>query len=108
MFFLMKCSHHPEMNEQRDKHRVTHREWVKSGGNELVVVLIGSATLDDMGNTMGNFGILQCKSLNDALAFSEGDPFNIAGIVSRIKMTRLTDGFQANRISNPMTQASIE
>ena len=103
MYFLMQCTHHPDMDNLRDKHRAKHREWVKSGGNGLAIVLIGSATIDNQATSTGNFGILETKNLVDAMAFAEGDPFNSAGIVSDISMTRLADGFQAHRIPEPMS-----
>lgn len=103
MYFLMQCSHHDDMDNLRDQHRAEHRQWVKSGGDGVAIVLIGSATINDQATSTGNFGILQAKSLADAMAFAEGDPFNSAGIVSDIKMTRLADGFQAHRIPEPMS-----
>lgn len=106
MYFLMQCIHHSDMDKLRDDHRTKHREWVKSGGMGLAVVLIGSATINDEAISTGNFGILQTKSLADAMAFAEGDPFNNAGIVSDISMTRLTDGFQAHRIPEPMSDTN--
>ncbi|PCI85140.1 MAG: hypothetical protein COB24_13955 [Hyphomicrobiales bacterium] len=105
MYFLMQCSHHPDMDNLRDQHRADHRQWVKSGGGGVAIVLIGSATINDQATSIGNFGILQAESLANATAFAEGDPFNRAGIVSDIEMTRLTDGFQAHRIPEPMSSS---
>ncbi len=103
MFFLMTCDHHPDQDSARDEHRPKHREWVRSGGNGVAVVLIGSATLKEDGTTRGNFGVLEADTLENAMAFAEGDPFAKAGIVKSIEMTRLPDTFQAQRISDPMT-----
>ncbi|MCO6187242.1 YciI family protein [Rhizobium sp. L1K21] len=103
MFFLMTCEHHPNKDAARDEHRPKHREWVRSGGDGVAVVLVGSATLNDDGTTRGNFGILEAESLEKAMAFAEGDPFAKAGIVKVISMTPLPDTFQAHRISDPMT-----
>lgn len=103
MYFLMQCEHHPNMNDARDQHRAAHRQWVKSSGEGVAAVLIGSATIGEDGNSSGNFGILEAKSLADAMAFAEGDPFTKAGIVAKINMTPLPEGFQAHRISDPMS-----
>ncbi|WP_234902577.1 YciI family protein [Agrobacterium larrymoorei] len=103
MYFLMRCLHHQGQDTARDEHRPAHRAWVQSGGGGLAIVLIGSAMLDESGNGIGNFGILQAESLERANAFAEGDPFNAAGIVKHIEMTSLPDTFQAHRISEPMT-----
>ncbi|WP_105435817.1 YciI family protein [Neorhizobium tomejilense] len=103
MFFLMRCFHHPNKDLDRDEHRSAHRAWVQSGGEGRAVVLIGSALLDQAGNAIGNFGILQTRTLQDAKAFAEGDPFNAVGIVATIEITPLPDSFQADRISDPMT-----
>lgn len=103
MYFLMQCIHHPNMDAQRDINRTEHREWVKSSGQGCAAVLIGSATTDDTGTSTGNFGILEATSFENAMAFAEGDPFNREAIVAEIKMTALPDGFQAHRITEPMS-----
>lgn len=103
MFFLMTCEHHADQDAARDEHRPRHREWVRSGGNGLAAVLIGSATRYEDGSTRGNFGILEADNLANAMAFAEGDPFAKAGIVKVISMVPLPDTFQAHRISEPMT-----
>lgn len=103
MYFLMRCIHRADMAERRDMHRAEHRAWVQSGGEGRAAVLIGSALVGPDGEGIGNFGILQAASEADARAFAEGDPFNRAGIVETIELTRLPDGFQAHRISEPMT-----
>ncbi|MEN3794700.1 YciI family protein [Fulvimarina sp. MAC3] len=104
MFFLMQCTHHPDMDAQRDSLRTDHRAWVASGGDGLAQVLVGSATWAEDGTALGNFGILRAASRADAMAFAEGDPFARGGVVSDIRLTRLADGFQAQRI-DPMTKA---
>jgi hypothetical protein len=99
----MRCLHHAGQDATRDMHRPAHREWVRTGGDGLAVVLIGSAMLDESGGGLGNFGILSAADLAQARAFAEGDPFNRAGIVASIELTALPDSFQAHRISEPMT-----
>ncbi|CDN46298.1 Hypothetical protein NGAL_HAMBI2427_10640 [Neorhizobium galegae bv. orientalis] len=103
MFFLMRCLHHEGQDAVRDTHRPSHRAWVQSGGEGHATVLIGSALVDESGSALGNFGILEAASLEEAQAFAQGDPFNRAGIVSAIELTQLPDTFQAARISDPMT-----
>lgn len=103
MFFLMRCLHHPGQDAARDLHRPEHRAWVQSGGEGLASVLIGSALLDDSGVSIGNFGILEAASHQDAKAFAEGDPFHKAGIVQTVELTPLPDTFQAARITDPMS-----
>lgn len=104
MYFLMECRHHPDKDADRDTYRPAHRDWVKSGGNGLASVLIGSALWDDGACSVGNFGILEAGTETDARLFAEGDPFAKAGIVSQISLTRLPDAFQAHRIAERMTQ----
>lgn len=106
MYFLMHCHHHADMDALRDQHRPAHREWVKSGGDGLANVLIGSATQDLTGATTGNFGILAVANRAAADAFANGDPFARNGIVADIELIDLPDGFQAHRISDPMTKAN--
>ena len=91
------------METKRDTHRAEHRDWVKSGGNGLAAVLIGSALTDESGASIGNFGILEAEDAAGARGFAEGDPFAREGIVASIEITPLPDTFQAHRISEPMT-----
>ncbi|MFZ3582867.1 YciI family protein [Loktanella sp. DJP18] len=104
MFFLMQCTHHPDMDATRDALRPDHRAWVATGGDGLARVLVGSATLHPDMTALGNFGILQSESEANAMAFAQGDPFAKGGVVSDIRLIRLADGFQAHRI-DPMTPA---
>ena len=104
MFVLMQCHHHPDMDAARDEHRPAHRAWVGSGGNGLVGVLIGSAMVDENGSSIGNWGVLDAASMADARTFAEGDAFYKQGIVREIVLTALPDGFQADRITNPMSK----
>ena len=103
MFFLMENLHHPGKDSERDRLRATHRDWVRSGGNGLCSVLIGSALWDADGGAMGHWGVLEAATEADARAFSEGDPFFAEGVVRQLNLTRLADGFQAARISERMT-----
>lgn len=100
MFFLMICHHHegPEIGALRDSLRPMHRDWVTSGGNGVAIVLTGSALWDAAGLGIGNFGILQAETEAAARAFAEGDPFATGGVVRNITLTRLADGFRADRI----------
>lgn len=102
-YFLMRCIHHPRSGDKRNEVRPAHRNWVGSGGEGLASVLIGSAMLDDDGDALGHFGILEAKSAADAREFAEGDPFNQAGIVMDITLTPLPDTFQAHRITDRMS-----
>lgn len=103
MFFLMECRHHPDIDEKRDAMRATHRDWVRSGGNGLASVLVGSALLDEAGRGIGHFGILEAESKADARAFADLDPFATEGIVSETRLVLLPDTFPADRIAPRLT-----
>ncbi len=103
MYFLMVCHHHPDQGAVRDRLRDDHRAWVASGGNGLARVLVGSALWNEADEGVGNFGVLQAETEEQARAFAEGDPFAKGGVVSRIEIKRLADTFQADRI-RPMTR----
>jgi uncharacterized protein len=102
-FFLMRCLHHPEVDDLRQEHRARHRDWVSSGGDGLVSVLIGSALTDSAGVVQGNFGILEARSESDALEFARGDPYAREGIVRELELTGLPSTFQVHRIAEPMS-----
>lgn len=103
MFFLMECHHHPGKDADRDRHRPAHRDWVRSGGDGLASVLIGSALWDGDGRALGHWGVLEAATEADARAFADGDPFAVSGIVAETRLTRLADTFQATRIAERMT-----
>ncbi|KEQ04234.1 YciI family protein [Pseudorhizobium pelagicum] len=102
-YFLMRSMHNSGMEALREKHRPQHREWVSSGGDGLVSVLIGSALTDSAGAAQGNFGIIEAHSETDARRFAEGDPYAKAAVVREIELTPLPDTFQAQRITEPMS-----
>lgn len=103
MFFLMKNRHHPGKDAERDRLRPAHRDWVRSGGGGFASVLIGSALWNEVGEAIGHWGVLEAKTETQARAFTEGDPFATEGVVAEIRLTRLADTFQADRIPVRMT-----
>ncbi|MCB1336703.1 MAG: hypothetical protein KDK10_04315 [Maritimibacter sp.] len=104
MFFLMRCDHHAGKQADRDAARDAHRAWVRSGGDGLASVLIGSALWDDAGTAIGHWGVLEAAGAAEASAFAHGDPFVTAGIVAETRLTRLADTFQAARIPERMSR----
>jgi uncharacterized protein len=100
---LMECHHHADVAELRDRLRPAHRDWVKSGGDGLCSVLIGSALWSDDGTPVGHWGILEAETPQKARAFAEGDPFATESVVARITLTRLADTFMGDRIAPRMT-----
>jgi uncharacterized protein YciI len=102
-YFIMRCTHHPDQDSQRDAYRPIHRDWVGSGGGGLASVLIGSAFLTKHGISAGHWGILECADAAAAYCFATGDPFYQNGIVAEIEITPLPDTFQAHRISDRMS-----
>lgn len=108
MFFLMNSRHRPGKGAERDQLRGTHRDWVRSGGEGLASVLVGSALWDEAGEAIGHWGILEAGSEAEARAFAEGDPFATGGVVAETKLTRLADTFQADRIAHRMTTTKAE
>lgn len=103
MFFLMECLHNDGVADARDRLRPVHRDWVKSGGDGLASVLIGSALWADDGTAIGHWGILEAETPEAARAFAQGDPFAREGVVREVKVTRLADTFMADRVSPRMT-----
>lgn len=50
------------------------------------------------GPAMGNFGIIEAPSKEDAMVFATGDPYVRGGIVGSIELIALPTTFQAQRI----------
>lgn len=103
MYFLMTCQHHPNKDAERDRLRPLHRAWVRSGGQGIASVLAGSAQWADDGTAIGHWGILEATTPEAARAFTDGDPFATEGVVAKSTVTRLADGFAADRISPRLT-----
>ena len=103
MYYLMRCTHRPGADADRDRLRPEHREWNRSGGQGLVSVLTGSALWDPEGVAIGHWGILEAPTLDAARAYLQGDPFVREGVVTETELTRMADGFAADRINPRMT-----
>ena len=103
MFFLMRCTHRPNADADRDRLRPAHRAWNRSGGEGRVSVLTGSALWDDAGTALGHWGILEAAGPEAARAYIDADPFVTGGVVAQIDLTRMADGFAADRINPRMS-----
>ncbi|MCA2011273.1 YciI family protein [Cereibacter sphaeroides] len=103
MYFLMRCTHRENADEARDALRPAHREWNRSGANGLVSVITGSALWTDEGVALGHWGVIEAASMADARTYIEGDPFVTGGVVTGIELTRMADGFAADRINPRLT-----
>ena len=103
MFFLMRCTHRPGADADRDRLRPAHRDWNRSGADGLVSVLTGSALWDEWGAALGHWGIIEAASAADARAYIDGDPFVTGGIVTEIELTRMADTYPAERINPRIT-----
>ena len=102
-YWLMICRHRPGMADLRDRTRDAHRVHVASGGNGLARVLTGGGLTEDDGESgIGNFGVLEADSREEAMAFAQADPYALAGIVESIEITAIASRFQAGRI-DPLT-----
>lgn len=101
-YWLMICRHRPGMDALREQTREAHRAHVASGGGGIARVLIGSALTQDDGTAgLGNFGVLEADSRENAQRFAESDPYALAGLVEAIEITALPARFPASRI-DPM------
>lgn len=103
MYFLMRCTHRPDADAARDALRPAHREWNRAGAGGLVSVITGSALWAEDGAALGHWGIVEAASLADAETYIQGDPFVTGGIVTTIELTRMADGFAADRINPRLT-----
>lgn len=103
MFFLMRCTHRPGADADRDRLRPAHRDWNRSGGGGRVSVLTGSALWGDDGTAIGHWGIVEAASPEAARAYIDADPFVTGGVVTQIELTRMADSFAADRINPRIT-----
>lgn len=99
----MECRHHPGRDADRDRLRPAHRDWGRTGGAGLVSVLAGSALWTEAGAGCGHWGLIEAVSADLARRFAEGDPFATGGVVAVLTLTRMADGFAADRISPRLT-----
>ena len=78
-----------------DTHRAEHRAWVQSGGEGRAVVLIGSALLDEDGQAIGNWGVLQAADMGECPRLCRRRcPFFAQVSSASVELTPLPETFQ--------------
>lgn len=100
-YYLLTSSHKESSAPEREALHSRHVAWVESGGMGVVSVLAGAPTLTDNG-IAGNFFVLEAKSLADAKAFAEGDPFVVGHCVETSDLRQLAE-FSPNDMSTPLS-----
>jgi uncharacterized protein len=80
MMFLDK----PDSLELRLATRAAHLDYIKSYGEKIKVA--GPLLLDE--KPYGSIIIIECETYDDAVAYAESDPYNIADLFAHIAISQ--------------------
>jgi uncharacterized protein len=90
MLWAVSCTDKKDTAAIREKHLLTHREYLAS--KKSILILTGATQTDDGKEAIGSLFILNVNSRAEAKAFSDGDPFTQAGVFASVTITRMRKG----------------
>lgn len=90
MLWTISCIDKPNTAAIRDKHLQTHRAYLQSQKNLLV--LAGATQNDDGTQAIGSLFVVNANSRAEAKKFSDGDPFTQNGVFASVTITRMRKG----------------
>ena len=85
MFFIILCFDRPGAGELREKTRVAHLEYLKQHKDAMHV---GGPMESDEGGIVGTVFIVDVPDRAAAIAFTEQEPFNKAGVFESVLVRR--------------------
>jgi uncharacterized protein len=94
--FLVISHDKPGMAEVRKTTRVAHLAHVKTGGNGLVRVLVGSPLGAD--SMTGTWMVMEAESQEKVQAFNAADPYELAGLFASREILPIHAVFDPSRI----------
>ncbi|GAO21481.1 YciI-like protein [Alicycliphilus sp. B1] len=84
MLFAIHCLDHPGAYPRRLEHYEAHGAYLAQAP---VRVVLAGPLLDEIGSTrIGSLLIVEAASLQEAQAFSEGDPFRRLGVWASVRI----------------------
>ncbi|AMJ61121.1 YciI family protein [Bosea sp. PAMC 26642] len=86
MLFAIHCLDQPDGPALRKAHYDAHQAYLK----QVQVRLVIAGPLEDSAGTtaIGSFLLIEANSVEDAVAFNQGDPFFKAGVWQRVDINR--------------------
>ncbi len=92
MLYIRICFDRPGLGDKRNALRAAHRAYFQPNleeGARVRLLQAGPLCIDDHDDTnLGSFMMLEAPSLEDAVAFHDGDPFTIADMFERASVHR--------------------
>lgn len=82
MFYLIHCYDGPDGLERRAKFRERHFAYLEEQKDHLI--LAGPTLSEENGKPTGSLLVVEFKSLAEAEAFAEGDPYKKDGIFQTV------------------------
>ena len=80
----------PDFAERRTEGLQAHLDYLRS--QKAILVISGATTSDDGKEFVGSLLIVNVKTRAEAQAFVDGDPFQQAGMFSKVTITRMNKG----------------
>jgi uncharacterized protein YciI len=90
MLWAIHCVDNPNTAAIREEHLSTHRDYLKSRKN--ILVLSGATQNDEGTEATGSMFILHVNSRAEAQAFSDDDPFTRNNVFATVTITRMRKG----------------
>ncbi len=90
MLWTISCIDKPNTAAIRDKHLQTHRAYLQSQKN--ILVLAGATQNDEGTQAIGSLFVVNVNSRAEAKKFSDGDPFTQNGVFASVTITRMRKG----------------
>lgn len=90
MLWIISCTDKPNTAAIREKHLQTHRAYLQSQKN--ILVLAGATQNDEGTAAIGSLFVVNAGSRAEAKKFSDGDPFTQNGVFSSVTITRMRKG----------------
>ncbi len=94
--FLIISRDKPDMLAVRRDSRDAHLAHVKTGGNGLLRVLVGSPLGRETMN--GTWMVVEADNEDKVRAFNAGDPYDVAGLFESREILPIHDVFDPSRV----------
>jgi len=87
MLYAVHCIDAKGVDEIRNKHLTTHKNYLV--GQAHILVVGGALLAEDEAEPIGSLYIVNVADRNAAEAFSKGDPFTRAGVFATVTITAM-------------------
>jgi uncharacterized protein YciI len=84
MHFVVHCLDHADAGATRLAHYEAHRAYLKSPPVKMIIS--GPLVAEDHATMIGSFFLIEADSVDEVAAFSQADPFSVAGVWKTVQI----------------------